>query len=456
MLSCANSIRAQRSRIGTLPFQQFVKSFGSESKTSFNYDGAFQGEIQKRKDTSTYRVLSNINHVINDQGPKAFTNDHDKVIDVWCSNDYLGMRMNKEISNAIHSFVDRYGVSSTGSRNIAGHNQVFVDLENSLAKLHQKEACLVFNSGYVANDTTLATLAQKLPGCIFFSDALNHASMIQGIRNGKAAKVIFKHNDLQDLEAKLAKYPKTSPKIIAFESIYSMNGDIAPIESICKLAKQYGALTYLDEVHAVGMYGEQGAGVAAALNVSDQVDIITGSLAKSYSATGGYAVGSFAFVDFIRSFCPGFIYTSSLPPHDIAAALTSVEYLKTSNKERALQKSAVRKLKDALTDSGIPFLSNQSHIVPIMVGHPEYGRLISRDLITDYNIYLHHINYPTVAKGTERLRVTPTPLHNDEAILNHFVTALKELWKKYDLQGLDYWKANGFSVNEPCQFPLVA
>ncbi|WBW72921.1 aminotransferase, class I/classII [Schizosaccharomyces osmophilus] len=456
MILWANSIKAQRSRIGTLPFQQFLKSFASDSRLGFNYDAAFQGEIQKRKDTSTYRVLSNINHVINHQGPKAYTNDHRKVIDVWCSNDYLGMRMNNEISSAIHSFVDRYGVSSTGSRNIAGHNQVFVDLENSLANLHRKEACLVFNSGYVANDTTLATLAQKLPGCVFFSDELNHASMIQGIRNGKAAKVIFKHNDIQDLEEKLSRYPQKTPKVIAFESIYSMNGDIAPIESICRLAKQYGALTYLDEVHAVGMYGERGAGVTAALNISDQVDVITGSLAKSYSATGGYAAGSSAFVDFIRSFCPGFIYTSSLPPHDIAAALTSVEYLKSSDKERALQKSAVRKLKDALSDSGIPFLSNQSHIVPIMVGHPEYGRLISRDLIKDYNIYLHHINYPTVAKGTERLRVTPTPLHNDEAILKHFISALKELWKKYDLHGIDHWKANGFSVNDPCHFPLVA
>ncbi|EPY53287.1 5-aminolevulinate synthase [Schizosaccharomyces cryophilus OY26] len=456
MLLCARSIKTQKKKIGALPFHQLIKSFASESKIGFNYDAAFHGEIQKRKETSTYRVLSNINHVINNQGPKAYTNDHEKVIDVWCSNDYLGMRTNQEIADAIHAFVDRYGVSSTGSRNIAGHNQVFVDLENSLAQLHQKQACLVFNSGYVANETTLATLAQRLPGCVYFSDELNHASMIHGIRNSRAEKVIYKHNDIKDLEEKLNRYPKSSPKVIAFESIYSMNGDIAPIESICKLAKKYGALTYLDEVHAVGMYGEQGAGVAAALNISDQVDIITGSLAKSYSATGGYAAGSSSFVDFIRSFCPGFIYTSSLPPHDVAAALTSVEYLKASETERALQKSAVRKLKDMLTDSGIPFLSNQSHIVPIMVGHPEFGRLISRDLIKDYNIYLHHINYPTVAKGTERLRVTPTPLHNDEATLKHFVNALKELWKKYDLRGIDHWRANGFSVNEPCHFPLVA
>ncbi|EEB05102.1 5-aminolevulinate synthase [Schizosaccharomyces japonicus yFS275] len=423
------------------------------SRTGFNFEGLFVNEIEQRKRNNTYRVLSNVNHIL-EGVPVAYSRDYNKEIQIWCSNDYLSMNRCKAIVDAMHKCLDEYGASSTGARNIGGHNQVFVDLENLMAELHGKESALVFNSGYVANDTTLTTLGRRIPNCVFISDELNHASMIHGIRNSRCDKLVYKHNNMEDLEAKLASLPLNQPKVIAFESVYSMNGSIAPIERICTLAEKYGAMTYLDEVHAVGMYGPGGAGIAAELGLADRVDIIVGSLAKSYAALGGYIAGSKHVIDFVRSFAPGFIYTSSLSPHVLAGAIASVNYLRKDDGVRKQHRSAVRRVKDALSKRQIAVLSNDSHIVPIMIGNPRIAQQVSRDLITEYNIYLHNINSPTVPVGTERLRVSPTPLHNDQKLVDNFVQVLDTLWTKYNIPRVNEWKSKGFDVDRPCTFDL--
>lgn len=382
----------------------------------------------------------------------------DKVT-VWCSNDYLGMGRNKHVLKTMHETLDNYGAGAGGTRNISGHNQHAVALEQTLADLHGKEGALVFSSCYVANDATLATLGSKLPDCVILSDSMNHASMIQGIRHSGAKKMVFKHNDLVDLEAKLASLPPEQPKIIAFESVYSMCGSIAPIEAICDLADKYGAVTFLDEVHAVGMYGPRGAGVAEHLDydiyadpnrtlqsqkgsVMDRVDIITGTLGKAYGCVGGYIAGSAALVDTVRSLAPGFIFTTSLPPATMAGARTAIEYQTRYQGDRRLQQLHTRALKDDLTSRGIPVIPNPSHIVPLLVGDAETAKKASDMLLSDYNIYVQSINYPTVPRGEERLRITPTPGHTTE-LRAELIEALENVWQRLDIKRVADWEAQG-------------
>jgi 5-aminolevulinate synthase len=377
----------------------------------------------------------------------------DKVT-VWCSNDYLGMGRNPHVLKSMHETLDNYGAGAGGTRNISGHNQHAVGLEGTIAKLHAKEAALVFSSCYVANDATLATLGSKLPNCVILSDSLNHASMIQGIRHSGAKKMVFKHNDVADLEAKLASIPPSHPKIIAFESVYSMCGSIGPIEEICELAEKYGAITFLDEVHAVGMYGPHGAGVAEHLDyeahqagkpqgtIMDRVDIITGTLGKAYGCVGGYIAGSAKHVDFIRSLAPGFIFTTSLPPATMAGAKTAIEYQSNYQGDRRLQQLHTRAVKDSLNARDIPVIPNPSHIVPVLVGNAEVAKKASDLLLEDWGIYVQAINYPTVPVGQERLRVTPTPGHVRE-YRDHLVEAFDSVWNQLGIKRTSEWAAEG-------------
>jgi 5-aminolevulinate synthase len=355
------------------------------------------------------------------------------------------------VIDAIHRTVDRYGCGAGGTRNIAGHNQHAERLEATLADLHNKDAALVFSSCYVANDATLSTLGSKLPNSVFLSDEMNHASMIAGIRHSKAQKVIWKHNDLADLESKLASLPIDQPKIIAFESVYSMCGSIAPIEQICDLAEKYGAITFLDEVHAVGMYGPRGAGVAEHLDwnrpntqrsVMDRVDIISGTLGKAFGNVGGYIAGSAKFVDTIRSLAPGFIFTTSLPPHVMAGATAAVEFQKQTLSERIGQQLAVRKVKKMLADLDIPVVPGPSHIVPVLIGDAALAKQVSDKLLVDEGVYVQAINYPTVAVGEERLRITPTPGHTDELIAR-LGESMKRVWKELKVPTVSDWVKRG-------------
>ncbi|HWV82944.1 MAG TPA: 5-aminolevulinate synthase [Hyphomicrobiaceae bacterium] len=355
-----------------------------------------------------------------------FLADSAREITVWCSNDYLGMGQHPAVLQAMHEAIDAVGAGSGGTRNISGTTHYHVELERELADLHGKESALLFTSAYVANDATLSTLARLVPGTVIFSDEKNHASMIEGIRHGQCEKQIFRHNDVRDLEAKLRKYPRRAPKIIAFESIYSMDGHIAPIASICDLAEKYGALTYLDEVHAVGMYGPRGGGIAERDGVMDRVDIINGTLAKGFGVMGGYIAASRDICDAIRSFASGFIFTTSLAPTIAAGALASVRHLKTSAVERAQHQERVRVLKRSLVAKRLPVMENPSHIVPVMVGCPLRCKAVTDALLSQHGIYVQPINYPTVSKGTERMRLTPTPAHSD-AQMAHLVHALDEL-----------------------------
>ena len=353
-------------------------------------------------------------------------------IKVWCSNDYLGMGQHPKVLEAMHEAIERAGAGSGGTRNIAGTTHYHVELEAELADLHQKEAALLFTSGYVANEAALSTLQKLLPGAIVFSDALNHASMIQGIRQGGGEKRIWRHNDLADLERHLKDCPRDAPKIIAFESVYSMDGDIAPIGEICDLAQRYGALTYLDEVHAVGLYGPRGAGVAERDGVMDRVDIIEGTLAKGFGCMGGYIASDRDICDAIRSFASGFIFTTSLAPAIVAGALASVRHLKSSNAEREAHQARARELKDMLAAAGLPVLENPSHIVPVMVGDPVRCKALTDALMERFGIYVQPINYPTVPRGTERLRLCPGPLHSHEDLVE-LVGALSTLWEEMGL-----------------------
>ncbi len=355
-----------------------------------------------------------------------------KEVTVWCSNDYLGMGQHPKVLAAMHEAVDDVGAGAGGTRNIAGTSWYHVELEKELADLHGKEAALLFNSGYMANQATLATLAKLLPGLVTLSDALNHASMIEGIRHGRGDKMIFRHNDLEDLEEKLKAIPPEKPKLIAFESVYSMDGDIAPIEAICDLADKYGAMTYIDEVHAVGMYGPRGGGVCERDGVMERIDIIEGTLAKAYGIMGGYIAADADICDAIRSYASGFIFTTSLSPVLAAGALASVRHLKESGEERALQQKHAALLREKLLECGLPVIVTPSHIVPVMVGDAVRCKQLTDALMDDYDIYVQPINYPTVPRGTERIRLTPGPMHGPEEI-ERMTEALDELWTRLDL-----------------------
>lgn len=369
------------------------------------------------------------------------------------------MSKNPAVLSTMKRTLDRYGAGAGGTRNIAGNGALHLSLEDELAALHRKGAALVFSSCYVANDACLATIGSKLPGCVIFSDSSNHASMIQGIRHSGAKKVIFGHNDLADLEAKLKAVPKETPKIIAFESVYSMCGSVAPIEAICDLAEKYGALTFLDEVHAVGMYGPSGAGVAEHLDfeahhatrespeavprsVMDRIDIITGTLGKAYGVVGGYIAASADLVDVVRSYAPGFIFTTSLPPAIVAGAQTSIAYQRECMDDRRLQQINTREVKRQLADKGIPVVPGPSHIIPVLVGDAALAKEASDLLLSKHKIYVQSINYPTVARGEERLRITPTPGHTSEQI-THLVESIEAVFNKLDLKRTADWKAIG-------------
>ena len=393
-----------------------------------NYEAKFGVYLNSLHAEGRYRVFADL---MRQRGafPSAIRRSDAGTSDVtvWCSNDYLGMGQHPAVLAAMHEAIDTVGAGSGGTRNISGTTHYHVSLEAELADLHQKEAALVFTSAYVANDAALSTLVQLLPGCIIFSDEKNHASMIAGIRNGRGPKQVFRHNDLADLEAKLKAAPQGTPKIIAFESVYSMDGYISPIGDLCALARKYGALTYLDEVHAVGMYGPRGAGMAEHLGVMGEVDIINGTLAKGFGVMGGYIAASRRCCDAIRSFASGFIFTTSLAPAIVAGALASIRHLKTSQLERARHQSRSKLVKSQLKAQRIPVLDNPSHIVPVMVGNPVHCKAITDTLLDRYGIYVQPINYPTVPRGTERLRITPSPMHTDAQIA-HLVGALGELW----------------------------
>jgi 5-aminolevulinate synthase len=400
-----------------------------------NYEKYFEETINKIKNEGRYRVFIDILRNVQNFPSATKYNDKNEASDqvtVWCSNDYLGMGQNTNVINAMKTALDTCGAGSGGTRNISGTTHYHVLLEKELADLHNKESALLFTSGYISNEATLSTLASTLPNCYVLSDELNHSSMIQGIRASGAKKIIFKHNDVKDLQNKIKELDKDIPKIIAFESVYSMDGDIAPIQHIAEVAKNYNALTYLDEVHAVGMYGNRGGGISQELGISDQIDIIEGTLAKAYGVMGGYITGNKYLVDTVRSFASGFIFTTSIPPTIAAGAIESVKHLKISNIERTKQKEAVKELKQKLLDTAIPIIQNNSHIIPIVVGDPDLCKKASDLLLEKYNIYVQPINYPTVPRGTERLRVTPTPLHNAEMI-NYFIDSIKKVWSNLNL-----------------------
>lgn len=393
----------------------------------------FQSALNTLKIEGNYRYFAHLKR-IKGRFPKAEiqTSEGSKEVIVWCSNDYLGMGQNPLVLQAMHDALEDCGAGAGGTRNISGTTSYHATLEREIADLHNKEAALIFSSGYVANEAALSTLGNLLPQCLIYSDAANHASIIQGMRHSKAERKIFKHNSDSHLKSLLQEANPIRPKLIAFESVYSMDGDIAPIKEICALAKEFKALTYLDEVHGVGMYGYKGGGIAQERNLSDQVDIIQGTLGKAFGLVGGYIAGSREIVDFIRSFAPGFIFTTSMPPVIAAGAVASIRHLKESSWEREKQKYNVTHLKQKLRRVGIPFLQGESHIIPVIVGNPESCKKVTDLLLKEYNIYVQPINYPTVPKGTERLRLTPTALHTD-SMIDDLVRALEKIWAQVSL-----------------------
>ncbi len=393
-----------------------------------DYAKHFKASLDAIRREGRYRVFADVKRRRGAFPDAEHMTEHGaKPIVVWCSNDYLGMGQHPKVVAAMHEAIDTVGAGSGGTRNISGTTHYHVELEQELADLHGKEQALLFTSAYVANDATLSTLAKLLPGCIIFSDEKNHASMIEGIRHGNCEKRIFRHNDVSDLEAKLKQAPEGAPKIIAFESVYSMDGHIAPISAICDLAEKYGALTYLDEVHAVGMYGPRGGGIAERDGVMHRVDIINGTLAKGFGVMGGYIAGTRDLCDAIRSFAPGFIFTTSLAPAIAAGAVASIRHLKTSSLERARHQERARALKSRLMAAGLPVFQNQSHIVPVLIGDPVHCKEVTDRLLDKHGIYVQPINYPTVPRGTERIRLTPGPHHTD-AQMDELTEALRALW----------------------------
>lgn len=398
-----------------------------------NYNKYFTEALNSLKNEGRYRVFNDIKRTLGNF-PNAihYSDSEEKEVSVWCSNDYLGMGQNKKVLNAMHEAIDSAGAGSGGTRNISGTSHYHVLLENELADLHNKEGALLFTSGYISNEASLSTIASILPDCVVLSDELNHASMIQGIRNSKAERFIFKHNNPDHLYKILKTIPPERPKLVAFESVYSMDGDIAPIKELCEVAKANNALTYLDEVHAVGMYGPRGGGIAEREGLMDELDIIEGTLAKAYGTMGGYIASNKNIIDVIRSFASSFIFTTSLPPAIAAGALASVKHLKTSCVERTIHQERAKSLKEKLRQTGIIVMPSESHIVPILVGDPKLCKKASDMLLANFSIYVQPINYPTVPKGKERLRITPSPLH-DEKMIDYLVDSLKKVWKELNI-----------------------
>ncbi len=395
-----------------------------------DFEAFFEEKLDALHKDGRYRVFADLErHAGSFPKAKRHFQGETRDVTVWCSNDYLGMGQNPDVMDAMKNAIDAYGTGAGGTRNISGTNHTHVLLEQELADLHGKESALLFTSGYVSNWASLGTLAALLPNCVVFSDEKNHASMIEGIRHSRAEKHIFKHNDWRDLDAKLAKVAPGRTILVAFESVYSMDGDIAPIKEICEVARKHGALTYLDEVHAVGMYGPRGGGVAEERGLMDQLDVIEGTLGKAFGVMGGYIAASTRLCDFIRSFASGFIFTTALPPALAAGALASIRHLKQSAVERNMQNANVAKVRAGLEKMGIPYMPNDSHIIPVMVGDAKKAKWISDILLDNYGVYVQPINYPTVPVKTERLRITPGPLHTDEDIA-HLVRSLSDLWSQ--------------------------
>ena len=402
-----------------------------------DYEAFFGGELQSVRDEGRYRVFAEIERKAGNF-PKAvrYADGGTSDVTVWCSNDYLGMGQHPEVIGAMHNVLDDCGAGAGGTRNISGTNHHHVLLESELADLHNKEDALLFTSGYVSNWAALGTLAARIPDCMVLSDALNHASMIEGIRHSKADRLIFEHNSPEDLDRKLASLDPNRPKLVAFESVYSMDGDIAPIAEILDVCEAHNAMSYIDEVHAVGLYGPRGGGIAEREGLMDRITVIEGTLGKAFGVMGGYIAASKNLCDYVRTFASGFIFTTALPPAIAAGACASIRHLKQSNVERDCQKERVLKVRSALDRLGIPHLDNPSHIIPVMVGDAHKCKFISDWLMENHGIYVQPINYPTVPRGAERLRITPSPVHSDGDI-ERLLTALSEIWSQCELARRD-------------------
>jgi 5-aminolevulinate synthase len=403
---------------------------------AFSYKDHFQDAVQAIRQEGRYRVFADLKRIRGRFPQAVWTGPSgEREVTVWCSNDYLGQGQNPVVLEAMHKALEQAGAGSGGTRNISGTTHYHVELEAELADLHGKEAALLFTSGYVSNEATLETLQTILPGLIIFSDALNHASMIAGMRHGKSKKHIFRHNDLAHLEELLQAADPAAPKLVAFESVYSMDGDIADLPALVALAKRYNCMTYLDEVHAVGMYGKRGGGVAERDCVMQEIDIIEGTLGKAFGVMGGYITGDAVLIDAIRSYAHGFIFTTSIPPVLAAGALASVRWLKEHNEVRVAHQERAATLKKRFAECGLPVMPSVSHIVPVLVGDPVHTKLVSDMLLRDHSVYVQPINYPTVPKGTERLRFTPTPFHDDR-MFDHLVGAMDKLWTHCNVKRL--------------------
>jgi 5-aminolevulinate synthase len=398
-----------------------------------DYDAYFSAALARLRGERRYRVFADIERIAG-RFPHAVWHSPAgaREVVIWCSNDYLGMGQHPQVIGAMVAAATRMGTGAGGTRNIAGNNHPLVELEGELADLHGKEAALVFTSGYISNQTGISTIARLMPGCLILSDALNHNSMIEGVRQARSEKQIFRHNDMAHLEALLAAADPERPKLIVFESLYSMDGDVAPVHRICDLAERYGAMTYVDEVHAVGMYGARGGGICEREGVAGRIDVIEGTLAKAFGCLGGYIAGRHALIDSVRSYAPGFIFTTALPPAVCAAATAAIRHLKTSRWERDRHQDRAARTKAVLAAAGLPVMPSPTHIVPLLVGDPQRCKQASDRLLTEHGIYIQPINYPTVPRGTERLRITPSPYH-DDVLIDALAEALLEVWHNLEL-----------------------
>src|SRR5271166_1141332 len=398
-----------------------------------NYNDYFTAALARLHSERRYRVFADLERIAGRfQHAVWHSPEGPKNVVIWCSNDYLGMGQHPKVIGAMVETATRMGTGAGGTRNIAGNNHPLVELERELADLHSKEAALVFTSGYVSNETGISTLAKLMPNCLILSDALNHNSMIEGVRQAHCEKQIFRHNDMAHLESLLVAADPDRPKLIVFESLYSMDGDVAPLERICDLAERYGAMTYVDEVHAVGMYGARGAGIAERDGVMDRIDVVEGTLAKAFGCLGGYIAGSTTLIDAVRSYAPGFIFTTALPPSVCAAATAAIRHLKVSNWERERHQERAARTKAVLTTAALPVMASPTHIVPVFVGDPERCKEASDLLLAEHRIYIQPINYPTVPRGRERLRITPSPYH-DDVLIDTLAEALVDVWQNLDL-----------------------